>query len=138
MVSRVPEPEDADLKLRQGVRNNTAEKKLVKETHRNDNGLGTPWQSKKDGNAINKAHDVAELKDYVWKPILHLLCMESSSDTVLAIGRLPWQRGVWLSFQGTEHGYRRNRGSEASQASGSAEKRVESHYGMTLALMTDV
>ncbi len=40
-------------------------KTVVKETQREFNAFGTPNHSKKDGQTLNRAQDVAELKDYV-------------------------------------------------------------------------
>ena len=40
-------------------------KTVVKETHREPNTLENPTHNKKDGQTLNRAQDVAELKDYV-------------------------------------------------------------------------
>lgn len=65
MVSRNPQVGDAPLDTHQSNTAQLASKTVVKETQRDLNGSETPKQSKKEGQTLNKAQDVAELKDYV-------------------------------------------------------------------------
>lgn len=65
MVSRNPLVGDATTGTHQGNTAHLPNKTVVKETQRELNGLETPEQSKKEGQTLNKAQDVAELKDYV-------------------------------------------------------------------------
>lgn len=65
MVSRDPLVGDATIDTGQGNAAHLPSKTVVKETQRELNGLETPKQSKKEGQAYNRAQDVAELKDYV-------------------------------------------------------------------------
>ena len=65
MVSRIPQGGDATIDTHQGNAAQLPSKTVVKETQRDLNGLETPKQSKKEGQTLNRAQDVAELKDYV-------------------------------------------------------------------------
>lgn len=65
MVSRNPLVGDATTDTHQGNTAHLPSNTVVKETQRELNGLETPKQSKKEGQTLNKAQDVAELKDYV-------------------------------------------------------------------------
>lgn len=65
MVSRNPQGGDAAIDTHQGNTAQLPSKTVVKETQRDLNGLETPKQSKKEGQTLNRAQDVAELKDYV-------------------------------------------------------------------------
>lgn len=71
MVSRASQLGDANTEGRHGSATHIPSKTVVKETQREGNGPATPRQPKKDGPAPVKAQDVAELKDYVWQPVLH-------------------------------------------------------------------
>ena len=65
MVSRNPQGGDATIDTHQGNTAQLPSKTVVKETQRDLNGLEPPKQSKKEGQTLNRAQDVAELKDYV-------------------------------------------------------------------------
>lgn len=65
MVSRNPHGGGATLDTHQGNTAQLQSKTIVKETQRDLNGLETPKQSKKEGQTLSRAQDVAELKDYV-------------------------------------------------------------------------
>ncbi len=58
--------------------------------------------------------------------------MRSSTNILLATGRLPWKGRFWVCFQGIEHGDWGDCGSKAGQACGLAEKRIEGHHGVWL------
>lgn len=65
MVSRSPLGGNAIIDTGQGNADHLPSKTVVKETQRELNGRETPKLSKKEGQALNRAQDVAELKDYV-------------------------------------------------------------------------
>ena len=65
MVLRNPLVGDATIITHQGNTAHLPSTIVVKETQREFNGLETPKQSEKEGQTVNRAQDVAELKDYV-------------------------------------------------------------------------
>ena len=65
MVSRNPLMGDATIDTGQCNAAHPASKTVVKETQRELSGLETSKQSKKNGQTLSGAQDVAELKDYV-------------------------------------------------------------------------
>ena len=64
MVSRSPLG-DATSDAHQDKTSQLPSNAVVKETQRGPKTLETPVHSKKDGQTVNRAQDVAELKDYV-------------------------------------------------------------------------
>jgi len=70
MVSKAPQEEDDEHKMRQDSATQIPSKALVKETHKEGIEIRTPRQPKKEGHAPSKAQDVAELKDYVRSHLL--------------------------------------------------------------------
>ena len=66
MASRGPLGVDVTMDVHQAKTAHLASKKVVKETQREPNALETPQnQSTKEEQTLNRAQDVAELKDYV-------------------------------------------------------------------------
>lgn len=65
MVSRSPLVGAPATDSHQGDTAHLPSKKVVKETQREPAGLETPEEPKKEGQTLNRAQDVAELKDYV-------------------------------------------------------------------------
>ena len=65
MVSRAPQHAADESKPHQGITMLKSNKTFVKETHKEDDGLGLPQQLKDGGHVGSRAQDVAELKDYV-------------------------------------------------------------------------
>lgn len=65
MVSRTSLVGDSAIVTHQGNTAHLPSTTVVKETQREINGLETPKQSEKEGQKLNRAQDVAELKDYV-------------------------------------------------------------------------
>lgn len=65
MVARTSQAGDDNAEERRAAVTQLQSQKVVKETQREGNGLGTPRQPKKETQAPSKAQDVAELKDYV-------------------------------------------------------------------------
>ena len=70
MVSRISQLEDAPANTQAGKAAHLPSKNVVKETQREPNVLVTPTHFKKEGQTLDKAHDVAELKDYVCMAVL--------------------------------------------------------------------
>lgn len=65
MVPRSPLGGDAIMDAHQAKAAHLPSKTVVKETQREVNAPNTPSQSTKEGQTLNRAQDVAELKDYV-------------------------------------------------------------------------
>ena len=65
MVARGPLVGDPTTDGHQAKAAHLPSKTVVKETQREVSGLEPPNQSTNEGQTLNKAHDVAELKDYV-------------------------------------------------------------------------
>ena len=65
MVPRNPLGGDATIDAHQAKAAHIPSKTVVKETQREVNPPDTPSQSTNEGQTLNRAQDVAELKDYV-------------------------------------------------------------------------
>lgn len=65
MVSRNPLAGEDTTDTHSGNTAHLPGKTIVKETQREVNGIETPKKAKKEAQTLNRAQDVAELKDYV-------------------------------------------------------------------------
>ena len=125
MGAQEPQPASLVRDGRQSNMKHMPSRALVKETQREINGGGTPDKSKKEG--THKAHDVAELEDYV-----HMLMptFKKTPNSSLATGGLSWKRCLRLCLPGVEHGHRRNSGRETNQARRFTEERAKAFNSM--------
>lgn len=73
MVSRNPLVGDVTIDTHHGNTAHPSSNTVVKETQRELNGLDTPQQSKREEQTLNRAQDVAELKDYVCIAALRIM-----------------------------------------------------------------